>query len=144
MNIDYTAFIKLVNAVTIRKPDEVIENSSGVYLNRWYLVRNPPHCNVYVHQFLGSDDDRALHDHPWDSTSIVLAGRYLEHLKEGKVVREIGDVIMRDAYTPHRVELLGTECWTLFTTGPKHKEWGFWCKDGWVHHKDFENNGGCL
>jgi hypothetical protein len=29
--------------------------------------------------------------------------------------------------------------WTIFITGPKVRNWGFYCPKGFVHHKDFLN-----
>lgn len=38
----------------------------------------------------------------------------------------------------HRVELIDGDCWTIFVTGPRYREWGFHCADrGWVHWKKF-------
>jgi hypothetical protein len=28
-------------------------------------------------------------------------------------------------------------CWSLFITGPRRREWGFWCPKGFVHWKKF-------
>lgn len=33
-------------------------------------------------------------------------------------------------------------CWTLFITGPKIREWGFHCPQGWTHWKFFTNSTG--
>lgn len=108
--------------------------------------------NVFVHQFWRSDDDRALHDHPWPWTTIILEGRYIEHLPAdaedpaGPTVqhlRSAGDMIVRhDASAPHRVELIDEPpVTTLFLTGPKEREWGFWCPQGWRHWRKFTANG---
>ena len=36
--------------------------------------------NLYLHEFSRSDDDRALHDHPWlFNLSVLLSGTYVEH-----------------------------------------------------------------
>jgi hypothetical protein len=29
------------------------------------------------------------------------------------------------------------ECWSLFITGPRVREWGFLCPKGWVHWQTF-------
>lgn len=111
-------------------------------------IGRPDQGNVFVHQFWRSDDDRALHDHPWSWTTIILDGWYIEHLPLDPAVpwgptrqiqRNAGDVVARpDPSTPHRVELV--DYWpvtTLFLTGPKAREWGFWCKERWVHWRTF-------
>ena len=37
------------------------------YLSRWHIIPRNRYFNIYLHKFVGSDDDRALHDHPWRS-----------------------------------------------------------------------------
>ncbi|MEO0033840.1 MAG: hypothetical protein RIS94_3598 [Pseudomonadota bacterium] len=120
----------------LRAPDFVIGDN---YLRRWWMIPRNELSNVYLHEFRKSDDDRALHDHPWDSTSVILFGRYREHLPGGiSLVRRAGDVVTRTAEQLHRVELEpGETCITLFITGPKVREWGFQCPQGWVHWQDF-------
>ncbi len=92
--------------------------------------------------------DRALHDHPWVSLSIVLKGGFIEHMP-GKVVRRrASQIVFRRAVHTHRIELFRTghfslsgavpvPAWTLFITGPRIRKWGFHCPKGWVHWRDF-------
>lgn len=44
------------------------------YVIRWRL--STPLGSLRVHHWLGSDDDRALHDHPWRFVTLVLKGGY--------------------------------------------------------------------
>ncbi|VWX56697.1 cupin domain-containing protein [Sphingorhabdus sp. 109] len=125
-----------------RDPDFIIGDN---YLRRWWVVpRNEQH-NMYLHEILHSDDDRALHDHPWENISWLLEGEYLEHLPDGSVVhRKAGDFVKRPATALHRLEIAeGGRAVSLFITGPKIREWGFACPQGWRHWKDFvaENPG---
>lgn len=127
-----------------REPDFVIspKGPEFPYLRRWYLIPRNRWLNLYLHHFLRSDDDRALHDHPWASCSIILFGSYLEITPQGKHIRNQGDITFRRASSPHRVELFGDPdgelpAWTLFITGPKVREWGFHCPQGWRHWKVF-------
>lgn len=108
------------------------------YLRRWHLIPRNKGCNLYLHDIRKSDDDRAMHDHPWDNTSFLLFGSYIEHTPEGRFVRRAGDVVTRPATALHRLEVVpGERAITLFTTGPKLREWGFQCPHGWVHWQDF-------
>lgn len=119
-------------------PDFVIGPAEAPYLRRWWIVPRNGLCNVYLHEILRSDDDRALHDHPWANTSLLLAGGYIEHTPEGPFVRRAGDVVTRPAETLHRLEVApGARAISLFMTGPKVREWGFSCPQGWVHWEDF-------
>lgn len=137
-----------------RTPDFVIGGSERPYLLRWWLIPRNPVFNIYVHLFLRSDDDRALHDHPWlFNCSLILDGVYLEHTPDGAFVRRAGDIKFRWGRAAHRVELyraamaigngkpraIGAPepCWTLFITGPRVRQWGFYCRQGWVHWMRF-------
>ena len=124
---------------------EINTPEGGQYLHRWHLIPRNRFCNLYLHRFLASDDDRALHDHPWYSLSLILRGRYLEIFRaggEGPVLDRIcraGRLYLRRAKTAHRIALIegGGEVWTLFLTGPTIREWGFLCPQGWRVSRDF-------
>ena len=122
-----------------RAPDFIIGDPRRPYMLRWFLIPRNRFFNVYHHRILRSDDDRALHDHPWWSLSIVLDGQMLEVLPDDvrRQLRE-GDIVLRRADSAHRLELRDHAwCHTLFITGPRIREWGFHCPQGWKHWKDF-------
>lgn len=123
-------------------PDFVVGGVEDPYLLRWYVIPRNPVFNVYLHLFLRSDDDRALHDHPWANLSVLLAGAYTEHtVRAGgtnvRTRREAGEVKWRGPRAAHRIELTDGACWTLFVTGPRVRNWGFHCPLGWVPWEDF-------
>ena len=149
---------RLIARITRRAPDVVIGGHDRPYLRRWWVIPRNPVFNVYLHEFLRSDDDRALHDHPWANCSVLLRGSYVEHtIAAGGIERreqlQAGAVRIRwTGRLAHRIELLQqpradgqlkTEdapqpCWTLFITGPRYRSWGFHCpRQGWVHWRDF-------
>jgi hypothetical protein len=134
----------LINRITRRPPDVVIGEPDRPYLRRWWLIPRNRFFNAYLHQFLRSDDDRALHDHPWVNCSILLRGSYTEHtIQAGGIhkaeVLSAGTVrFRRTGAFAHRIELHDGPCWTLFITGPRYRQWGFHCpQQGWVHWEDF-------
>lgn len=142
-NIEQANIIRFM-LVGDREPDQVItDDVDGVelpYLRRWWIKdKSREGGNVYLHNFKRSDYDRALHDHPRDSASIILCGSYIEHMPGGvTALRKTGDIITRKADQLHRVELIpGEDVWTLFIIGPKVREWGFACPGGWVHWMEF-------
>lgn len=173
-----------------RLPDFVIGSDApgGPYLNRWFLTpwrplqsrlramaqQHPSRANralaraagwlpnLYLHQFLRDDDDRALHDHPSWAASFILAGAYTEHtIAAGGVHHrtnlEAGALRFLPTRHAHRIELLPwwltaddyypppdaapharTPCWTLFLFGPTLRNWGFHCPQrGWVPWQEF-------
>lgn len=109
------------------------------YIRRWWIVPRNSFSNLYLHEMSGPDDDRAMHDHPWANVSVIIRGGYIEHTPAGVFERHEGDVIERAATALHRLELLPgiSRTISLFSTGPKVREWGFACRQGWVHWKDF-------
>jgi hypothetical protein len=155
-----------------RDPDFIIGGRDNPYLLRWYVLPQNRWFNLYLHCFKRSDDDRALHDHPWSALSIVLRGGYVEWYADPLELQAAAD-LARDADLPHifrypfrhrrpgsmrflragaahRVELychsddgrtggplVEVESWSLFLTGPKRREWGFWCPKGWRHWREF-------
>lgn len=99
-----------------RPPDFVVgaDDPRGAYLNRWYVLPRNRLFNVYAHEFLRSDDDRALHDHPWFNLSVLVDGAYREHtVARGGInrwrLRRAGTwsgVKLRSPWSARRVELL--------------------------------------
>lgn len=137
---------RLIARAQTREPDFTIRGGGDAYLRRWWLIPRNPVFNVYLHEFLRSDDDRALHDHPWWNVSVLLRGAYVEHtINRGGVnvrtPRMAGDIKFRRARAAHRIELTWGTCWTLFITGPRIREWGFHCPNGWVDWRVFTATG---
>lgn len=129
-----------------RDPDFIIGKAGQQpdYMHRWWVIPRNKMLNVYLHRVMRSDDDRALHDHPWANTSLIISGGYLEVTPEGEFQRNPGDVVSRDADALHRLVVPeGGECVSLFMTGPKVREWGFDCPNGWKPWEQFEHENGC-
>jgi hypothetical protein len=118
-----------------RAPDLVIGDH---YLRRWFVIPRNMFSNQYLHWFGRSDDDRALHDHPWPNSSFILDGEYIEHTPDGAILRRAGDFVQREATSLHRIELIDARpVISLFSTGPKVRDWGFACPQGWVPWQEF-------
>ena len=161
----------MCNVVAKRPADFIIGGADTPYMHRWYVIPRNRWLNVYLHHVVRDDDDRACHDHPWQSLSLMLAGLLGEVYEVdedglGVPVQRVrflapGATVWRRAKFSHRLFLSKAtaapgEAWTLFITGPRLREWGFWCPgkqavgyDGnggvlavptdrrWVHWKDF-------
>src|SRR6185312_200421 len=92
-----------------RRPDIVIGGEDNPYLRRWWVIPRNRIFNIYLHHFMRSDDDRALHDHPWVNCSILISGEYDEHTiaKGGVNHRQrltAGQLKFRGPRFAHRVE----------------------------------------
>lgn len=147
----------LLNIAAKRAADLVVLKKGDIYLCRWYVIPRNKLLNIYLHYFLSSDDDRALHDHPWANASYLLKGSYIEHtIAQGgihkRTKRKAGDFVLRaSGKQAHRIELHNGPVWTLFITGPTYRVWGFHCPtNGWVpffrflaHDKQGDVGKGC-
>ena len=119
-------------------PDFFVGQPDDHQLQRWFIVPRNTESNVYLHRFLRSDDNRALHDHPWANRSWILSGEYVEVMRGSSVTRHEGELTWwRPATLAHRVELVSGPVVTLFFTGPVTREWGFHCPGGWRHWREF-------
>lgn len=146
---DLTAMVDWAyDVMNARHPDFIIGPGDPDYIRRWWIIPRNESLNQYLHLTQRSDDDRALHDHPWPNTSFVLEGGYWEIMPEvdgdaaagpfTRIWRGPGSVITREATAAHRLEIEpGVPAISLFATGPKVREWGFHCPNGWRHWKDF-------
>ncbi|VBA62307.1 hypothetical protein [Mycobacterium attenuatum] len=134
------------------RPHQTITAGGATYLHRWFVWPRCRWFNCYLHHFVGSDDP-VPHDHPWPFVSLIISGRYMEVTSAGRTLRRTGSIAYRPAAYRHRVELIQntngreTPCWTLVFTGPRRRQWGFWCPrpDGaqrFVAWQDF-GPGGC-
>lgn len=148
-------------AVMARRPaDMLIGGAERPYMRRWWLLPRNRWFNVYLHDFQRDDDDRALHDHPWPSLSILLQGDLIEtyapipalaaepahqrtrHLTPGAIVWRGPRFAHRLALTWSPRAMAPRPAITLFIVGPRVREWGFWCPKGspaggWIPWKRF-------
>lgn len=127
------------------------------YMDRWWLLKPhwwTLHFGVRVHRFMRSDTDRALHDHPGCSLSILLRGAYTETMPvdQGQhpfddfvpggtysLHRVAGDVIPRSRRFGHRLTLNSDEVWSIFVMRHARQAWGFRTREGWVWWREYCN-----
>ena len=134
---------RLIDRAMQRRPDFIIGGEADPYLFRWYVIPRNRFLNIYLHCFKRSDDDRAHHGHPWLANfSRILRGECAEHTiaaggTHHRRLLRAGDTRFRWGASPHRIELVSGDCWTLFVTGPKVREWGFNCPQRWIHWQEF-------
>lgn len=138
-----------------RTSDLFIGGEENPYLMRWYVIPRNPIFNIYLHKIVRDDDDRALHDHPWWSLSLLIKGELAEIDSKGKHYYKRWKIRLRPAKYAHRLMLVKHftydrpmnkftrgPAWTLFITGPRIREWGFHCPQGWRHWEFFTDETG--
>lgn len=123
--------------------DFYIGGREDPYLIRWWVIPRNKWFNLYLHKIIKSDRDEALHDHPWINMSLLVRGSYDEHTIADGGVEHVaplseGRVRLRGPSSAHRLVVRENEpVVTLFFTGPVWRHWGFHCRQGWRHWKDF-------
>lgn len=153
-------------------------NDGNVYMRRWILETTqgvPWVLGRFLEWWSGSkvsavrlhcihreDQDRHMHDHPFDLRVWVLAGGYDEVLP----IDSNGQISWAPTYTSeggqphapvvrlrrspswrsrglsaeqaHRIPCLhGSTSWSLVLAGPRRRLWGFHTEDGWVSFKEY-------
>lgn len=129
-----------------------IKNENGEpYMNRYYLLKWP--LRIRLHEILRSDEDRDMHDHPYDFVSVMLKGGYVETTPDTPAkAYGAGSIRRLKAENVHSIKLF-KQChccnrsaeeqgklitaWTLIFAGKNRREWGFHTPDGWVHWKKY-------
>jgi hypothetical protein len=94
------------------------------YVIRWRLEL--PIGSIRIHHWLGPDDDRAFHDHPWWFATLVVRGGYADHNPDGVDRLRAGSLRYRRAHHRHTVAPDASGAWTVMVTGPRTRAWGFW------------------
>lgn len=122
----------------ILKKKVIVNCDRDPYLHRWYVFQSD-RVALFVHKFVRSDEDRALHDHPWSFLVIPVWRGYIEHNDRGRVrVLPLLGIRLRPATYRHRVELLSDKTgaplpsWSIFFRFRRVRDWGFWPKEGFT------------
>lgn len=129
--------------------DAIGPDGSTIYMRRWFAWC--PWFGIRVHHILRSDHDKALHDHPWDFTSILLTGGYSEVVPVGPSTRPRPvspdgkhmridwprwSIVRHKAEDFHRL-VLEKPVWTLVFTGPKRQSWSFLTPKGRIPWRQY-------
>jgi hypothetical protein len=121
-----------------RTPYWHIVKDGVTYMERYWLVnpydnatRKTKHSwfplSLRIHHIMQPDQDRDLHDHPWNARTFILHGWYREVREDGAIIRRVaGDTARLNFGEYHRItEVSDGGVWTLFVTGKFQGMWGF-------------------
>lgn len=120
----------------------------GPYLDRYFLLGYKSYlswkfrASVYLHRIWRSDNERHIHDHPWNFVSIILSGSYTEHTMFNHNWYGAGSILLRPAEWQHRL-VLERPVWTLVIVMNKRRSWGFNVDNKFVHNDDYTYFGDC-
>jgi hypothetical protein len=125
-----------------RTPYLHISSADGrdIYMYRYWLFNPYPDksmgkrpryqfpISIRLHRIMRADQDRHLHDHPWNARTFILRGCYIEHRPDvdAPLVRVRGDTAKLRFGEYHRIAWVSDGgVWTLFVTGKYRGTWGF-------------------
>jgi hypothetical protein len=135
----------------MRTPYFHITSADGqdVYMERYWLFNPyPPKSDgvgrrwgnwlpsIRIHRIMREDQDRHMHDHPWNARTFILRGSYREARPradncpagpgEYRITRLAGETASLKFGEYHRIIAVPREgVWTMFVTGRKRGTWGF-------------------
>lgn len=126
-----------------------IKNKKGELHFRRYGIKTP-WFGIFLHFIYKADEEKHLHDHPWNYVSLCLYGHFTEEYNNPKfnvqpcvpVIYQdcrAGKIIIREAKRFHKIHKLYSKvvC-TLFLTGSEKRNWGYWLDDNtWVDHETY-------
>ena len=149
-----------------RRPYSPIVKNGDLYMERWWLFNPYPDTggsgkdrprwqfpiSIRIHHIVLPDQDRHLHDHPWNARTVILRGRYVEERRAADCVeyrtavaaltkqfgagnfgmltetieRPVGSTATLAFGEYHRItEVSPGGVYTMFITGPYRGTWGF-------------------
>lgn len=120
--------------------------SGSVMMKRRRLIQTPL-FGIYLHTHEREDTYRALHDHPWNFTTLILRGYYTEkHYRpksevldeaEYRTWRRFSIHHMNANKDAHVITEVEPKTISLLLAGRKRREWGFYTPKGWTPWTDY-------
>lgn len=125
----------------LRTPYTHIVTDGVLYMERYWLFNPYPAdssgkgnrfpISIRLHRIVLPDQDRHLHDHPWNARTFILHGWYeerrpIDDFDYATIRRQAGDTAALKFGEYHRITRVSHGgVWTLFVTGKYRGTWGF-------------------
>lgn len=118
---------------------EIFSKIGEPHFRRWRIIKYPfIGGGIYLHRLLKSDQDAHCHDHPWDFTSLILYGGYVEYYpdKPAQIFLPL-QVNSKKAEEYHKIDLVHGSTYTLVFMGPKRRPWGYSVNGKWIENSKY-------
>lgn len=116
---------------------EIRSKEGKLHFRRWEILKTR-WFSIYIHGIYAADQDKHLHNHPWDYKSIVLKGSYIEETLTGNNVMRPLKMVTRDGKDYHKIkELKSKSVYTLFIVSPVKRIWGYLVDGSWMNHEEY-------
>lgn len=153
---------KLIGMATPNIDFDIIGEDGSVYMRRYWLFnpianqkRKYPFIpfSIRIHHILRADQDRHMHDHPWNARTWILDGWYFEQRVAPPTAadpnrhgyrliqyrRAPGDTARLGYERYHRITSVSDGgAWTLFVFGRYRGQWGFMVDGKKVNFRQYD------
>jgi hypothetical protein len=116
---------------------EIRSKEGKLHFRRWQILKTP-WFSIYIHGIYAPDQDKHLHNHPWDYKSLVLKGSYIEETNNGVNLLKFGSVTSRNGEDYHKIKtLLTNSVYTLFIVSPAKRTWGYQVNGKCMYNEEY-------
>ena len=116
---------------------EIKSKSGKIHFRRWELIKTP-WFSIWIHGIYAADEDKHLHNHPWDFKSLILKGSYIEETEKGCILQSVGKFNSRSGEDFHKIlKVNDSVVYTLFIASPIKREWGYKVSGKFIHHEEY-------
>ena len=116
---------------------EIKSKSGKIHFRRWEILKTQ-WFSIWIHGIYAADEDKHLHNHPWDFKSLVLKGSYIEETENGVILQSPGKLNSRNGCEYHKIKELKTpSVYTLFIATPLKREWGYNVDGEFIQHENY-------
>ena len=128
-------------SMIFKKVREIKSKEGVVHFRRYQILKFGKLGGIYLHYFTQPDKDMFEHDHPWNFSTMILKGAYLEQYGGKHRIRRFLSYKRYKAEDSHKiVDLIdGKPCWTLAFVGKRRRIWGYNTHKGWMDHKEYRS-----
>ena len=117
-----------------------IKSKYGItHFKRWSMI-STKWFSVYLHGIYKEDQDKYLHNHPWNILTIIIYGSYIEQLENDLVkIRGIFNIGFHGRSSYHKIKkLLSKKVYSLAIVWGKHDDnWGYKFEGKHIDNRSF-------
>lgn len=104
---------------------EIKSKGGKLHFRRWQILKTP-WFSIWLHGIYAADEDKHLHNHPWDFKSMVLKGSYIEETQHGFITQKPLKFNSRNGNSFHKIhKLLTPVVYTIFFVTKQKRQWGY-------------------
>ena len=121
-----------------KKVKEIISKEGVLHFRRWQVIKTRWFA-IYIHAIYKADEDKHLHNHPFNFFNIILKGSYTERLPNFKLnPRFAGNSVYRQRDQFHKIDDLHSPVvYTLNVMWNFRDTWGYEVRGRYVDHETY-------